>query len=97
MRITVDIDEETLAKLQEVTGIKKKSPAVARALEQYLRSVRLEELIRMAMNGEMDYPYTNEELEAICDYDPDRFFSLDRVLPEIGSSELESKSPIAST
>ncbi|NUN97243.1 MAG: hypothetical protein HUU16_13840 [Candidatus Omnitrophica bacterium] len=87
MRITVDLDENTLSKLQEVTGIKKKSPAVTHAVEQYLRSVRVEEVIRKAVNGETDYSTTNEELEAMPFDDLDRLIGLDRLPPTRGSRQ----------
>lgn len=71
MRITVDIDEQILREVQKLTGSKKKSPAVARALETYLRSERRRRLIEKVMSGQTDYPHTNEELEARSSYDSD--------------------------
>lgn len=37
MRITIDIDENTSHKIQNLTGTTKKSPAINMALEDYLR------------------------------------------------------------
>ena len=38
MRITFDIDANDLKKIQRITGQKKKSPAISRALADFLRS-----------------------------------------------------------
>ena len=37
MRITVDIEESVLADLLKITGDKNKSPAVARAVTEFVR------------------------------------------------------------
>ncbi len=69
MRITIDIDEITLHEIQNLTGITKKSPAINKALDDYLRRVRKIKLIEKVMNGQTDYSATNEELEARSSYD----------------------------
>ena len=69
MRITIDIDEATLKDIQRLTGIRKKSPAVGKAMTEYLREVRKRALIRRVMEGHTDYGATNEELEASSRYD----------------------------
>ncbi len=71
MRITIDIDEKLLREVQNLTGSTKKSPAVNRALEIYLRAERRRRLIEKVMSGRTDYLHTNEELEAQSSYDPD--------------------------
>lgn len=69
MRITVDIDATELKRIQKITGEKKKSPAVAKALSAYLREQQKRELIERALAGRTDYSMTNEELEALDVYE----------------------------
>lgn len=71
MRITVDVDENTLKEIHRETGVSKKSPAISRALELFLREARKRRLIRMALEGKTDYSLTNEELERRSVYDTD--------------------------
>jgi Arc/MetJ family transcription regulator len=70
MRITVEIDESTIQSIQHLTGLKKKSPAISKALHDYLRDARKRRLIQGVMEGKSDYSTTNEELEASAAYDP---------------------------
>lgn len=71
MRITVEIDDKTLKEVHQETGIGKKSPAVNRALEVFLREAKKRRLIGMALGGRTDYRLTNEELEKRSAYDVD--------------------------
>jgi hypothetical protein len=64
MRITVEIDAKELRRIQNLTGQKKKSPAVSEALSAYLRQMERRSLIDRALSGGTDYSMTNEELEA---------------------------------
>jgi hypothetical protein len=64
MRITVEIDARALRRIQNLTGQKKKSPAISEALGVYLRQMERRTLIEKALSGETDYPMTNEDLEA---------------------------------
>jgi len=64
MRITIEIDASELKKIQQLTGQKKKSPAVSRALADYLRIQQKQRLIERALTGGTDFSLTNEELEA---------------------------------
>lgn len=64
MRITIDIDEKTLADAMRLTGEKKKGPAVAKAATEFVRRQMAKEFGRLAMEGAFDYPVTNEELES---------------------------------
>ena len=63
MRITFEIDAKDLRQIQKITGQKKKSPAISRALANYLRLLERRALIEKALSGQTDYPLTNEELE----------------------------------
>jgi hypothetical protein len=60
MRITVDIDEAILADLLEITGDKNKSPAVARAVTEFVRRNRAKEFGRLIREGAFDY-YGSED------------------------------------
>ncbi len=64
MRITFEIDAKDLKKIQQITGQKKKSPAISRALADFLRMQEKRALIERALAGQTDYALTNEELEA---------------------------------
>jgi metal-responsive CopG/Arc/MetJ family transcriptional regulator len=65
MRITVDIEEETLEQLLEITGKAKKSPAVAEAVREFVKRAQARELGRLLREGAIDYPATNEEIEEL--------------------------------
>ena len=69
MRITFEIDANDLKQIQKITGQKKKSPAVAKALADYLQMRRRRAFIEKAMSGQTDYGMTNEELEALDVYE----------------------------
>lgn len=56
MRITVDIDEDVLTELMKITGDKNKSPAVARAVTEFVRRKQAREFGRMIREGVFDYP-----------------------------------------
>ncbi len=56
MRITVDIEDDVLAELMKITGDKNKSPAVARAVTEFVRRKQAREFGRMIREGVFDYP-----------------------------------------
>ena len=65
MRITVDIDEDTLKQAMRLTGEKKKGPAVTKAVTEFINRQMARDFGRMVMEGEFaDYPMTNEQIEA---------------------------------
>ena len=64
MRIVVEIDEGTLRDVMKLTGERKKSPAMAKAIADYVRRRKAQELGRLLREGAFDYPSTNEEVEA---------------------------------
>ena len=70
MRITVDIDENDLRKIQEATGLRKRSPAVRRIVADYVRGLEKKEFLRKVMDRRTDYPLTNKALEKLGAYDP---------------------------
>jgi Arc/MetJ family transcription regulator len=56
MRITVDIEDDVLTELLKITGDKNKSPAVARAVTEFVRRKQAREFGRMIREGFFDYP-----------------------------------------
>ncbi len=71
MRMTIDIDDKELLQIQKATGVRKKSPAVRRALQDYLKEQEKKRFLKDVLEGKCDYPLTNEELEARGVYDSD--------------------------
>lgn len=63
MRITVDIDDSILDDLSKMTGENKKSPAIAKAVTEYVKRQKAKEFARLLREGSFDYPSTNEEIE----------------------------------
>lgn len=63
MRITVDIDKTILDDLSAMTGEKKMSPAVNKAVTEFVRRQKAKQFGRMLREGAFDYEMTNEELE----------------------------------
>jgi Arc/MetJ family transcription regulator len=64
MRITFEIDANELKQIQKITGQKKKSPAINRALTDYLRLRERRAFIEKVLAGQTDYALTNDELES---------------------------------
>ena len=56
MRISVDIDDATVAEVMALTGEKSKSPALAKAVTEYVRRARAREFGRLIREGAFDYP-----------------------------------------
>lgn len=66
MRITIEIDDETMAHAMKLTGEKKKGPAINKAVSAYVRRQMARNFASMVMEGQFeDYPMTNDELEAV--------------------------------
>lgn len=63
MRITVDIDEGVLDELVKITGETKKSPAVSKAVVEFVRRKKAREFGRMLREGAFDFPVTNDDVE----------------------------------
>jgi Arc/MetJ family transcription regulator len=63
MRITVDVDSATLNELSKITGEKKKSPAVALAVREFIKREKARKFGRLLREGGFDYPATNDEIE----------------------------------
>lgn len=63
MRITVDIDDSVLDDLMKITGENKKSPAVSKAVEEFVKRKKAAEFGTMLREGFFDYASSNEEIE----------------------------------
>ncbi len=61
MKITVELDDATMAELVAVTGERKKGPAVAQAVEVFLKRKKAREFGRLLMEGAFDYPVATPE------------------------------------
>jgi len=65
MRITIDVDKDTLEQAMLLTGEKKKGPAITKAASEYIRREMVRKFSNMVMEGQFaDYPMTNDELES---------------------------------
>jgi Arc/MetJ family transcription regulator len=64
MRMTVEIDEETLDELLKITGHKKNSPAVAFVVRDFINRKKAKDFGQMLREGKFDYPATNDEIES---------------------------------
>ena len=71
MRLTVELDEKDLASVQRATGIRKHSPAVRRAITEYVKGLEKKRFLQRVMAGKSDYALSNEELEARDTHDAD--------------------------
>lgn len=63
MRVTIDIDEAILTELLKLTGEKKRSPAVSKALVEFIKRRKARQLGRLLREGAFDYLLTNEDIE----------------------------------
>lgn len=69
MRITVELDPEDIDAVSRLTGIEKKSPAIARAVHEYLWQKEREAFLKRVLAGETDYALSNEELEEVTKWE----------------------------
>jgi 16S rRNA C1402 N4-methylase RsmH len=63
MRVTVEIDEATMAEVIALTGESRKSPALAKAIVEFTRRQRAKEFGRLIREGAFDYPDPGSEVE----------------------------------
>ena len=70
MRITVDIDEKKLGSILRLTKQKKKSPALAMALDEFLEYKRRQAFLGKVMAGKANYETSNDEIEALAHQEP---------------------------
>jgi hypothetical protein len=67
MRITVEIEDSKIKAIQKWTKERKKSPAVAQALDEFIEQRQRQEFLAKVMAGETDYRTSNDELESLTD------------------------------
>ncbi len=65
MRITIDLENDLISDVLSYTGETKKSPAVARVVEEFIKRQKAKEFGRMMMEGELDYPSSAEEIQQL--------------------------------
>ena len=63
LRITVEIDENTLRDVLRITGERKKSTALSKAVAEFINRKKAAEFGRLIRENAFDYPLTNEEIE----------------------------------
>jgi Arc/MetJ family transcription regulator len=56
MRISVDIEDAVLEEVMALTGEKNKSPALSKAVTEFVRRRRAREFGRLIREGAFDYP-----------------------------------------
>ena len=70
MRVTLEIDEEKMESILSLTRQKKKSPALAEALDGYLAFRRRQAFVSRVMAGKTDYLASNGEVESLAHKEP---------------------------
>jgi hypothetical protein len=66
MRISVDVDEDTMKDVMKLTGEKGKGPALARAVEEFVKRKKAAHFGRLIRESAFDYPdYSTEEERAL--------------------------------
>ncbi len=56
MRVTVEVEATVLTEVMALTGEKRKSPALAKAIVEFVRRQRAREFGRLIREGAFDYP-----------------------------------------
>jgi hypothetical protein len=66
MRVTLEIEEKQMREILKVTRQKKKSPALAQALEEFLHNRKRQDFLKKVLAGKTDYLASNEEVEELA-------------------------------
>ncbi len=61
MRATLNISDDLISKVQQITGEKSKTKAITTAMEEFLRQKNIKKLISLRGKIEMDYDWEKEE------------------------------------
>lgn len=67
MRITVEIEDSKIEAIRKWTKERKKSPAIAQALDEFIEQRRRQEFLAKVVAGQTDYRASNDELESLTD------------------------------
>ena len=65
MRLTVDIEDSLLNDLVAMTGESKKSPAIAKVVNEWVRRQKAKRFGQKIMEGHYNYPSSNEDVEGL--------------------------------
>jgi Arc/MetJ family transcription regulator len=57
MRVSVEIEDDLLEEVMSLTGEKGKSPALAKAVTEFVRRRKAAEFGRLIREGAFDYPF----------------------------------------
>ena len=61
MRATLNIPDELIAEVQNITGAKSRTEAVVTAIQEFIRKRRMEQLLALKGRIEIDYDWEREE------------------------------------
>ena len=61
MRATLNIPDELIAEVQNITGAKSRTKAVVTAVQEFIRKKRMEQLLALKGRIEIDYDWEREE------------------------------------
>ena len=61
MRATLNIPDELIAEVQNITGAKSRTEAVVTAIQEFIRKKRMEQLLALKGRIEIDYDWEREE------------------------------------
>ena len=61
MRATLNIPDELIAEVQNITGAKSRTKAVVTAIQEFIRKKRMEQLLALKGRVEIDYDWEREE------------------------------------
>ena len=67
MRITISIDEDKVKKITKLTGLSKKSPAVARAVDEFIEFRARKDFVERVMAGRTHFRASNDKVESLSD------------------------------
>jgi len=61
MRATLNIPDELIVEVQNITGVKSKTKAITIAMQEFLKQERIKKLIAMRGKVQIDYDWEKEE------------------------------------
>ena len=69
MRVSVELEKSKLQSILELTGQAKKSPALARALDEFIAYRERMAFISKVLSGHTDYAASNEQTEKLSRFE----------------------------
>jgi metal-responsive CopG/Arc/MetJ family transcriptional regulator len=61
MRATLNIPDDLLAEVQEISGEKSKTKAITTAMQEFIKQKKIKELIALKGKVQIDYDWQKEE------------------------------------